>query len=456
MTMMVNVGGVKVTPQKIEKMKTCDDVSSALTIWEKIKKFFHIGNIEEKEKILTLIKDVFISNDVNIYQKVKKFEDIKNLVKNNEDKKYFTINLENNSPYLSIENHIKYCLKTNENIAEIEKIKNIQDNISLVKVCKNENFDSNAICEYLFLLISNKEEDHFFDELGGLNKDYIDSEELRKDLIEFIASDMRNKIKGNIINHSIFKEDVINTLNKKKINYQIEPNNLLNELNKAVRSDKERLQHNETAIDKITKTVVTDLPRMEFLISNEEVTDGNFDKIATLFKEESDEKKVLIYNLISQGVFQLVKDSFQADDPMITIGVSLLKGRSRINIDKDGDNINIKVFNQKTLETADRNGIKNASIFLSEYIDKGLSPYTQNHVNLLNFLINNLNEKPTNLNEILNIIEENEENNELLSIFTHMTMLEEETQLAFTYNSENKEIVIDKRNSYYEYSYLNS
>lgn len=201
---------------------------------------------------------------------------------------------------------------------------------------------------------------------------------------------------------------------------------------------------------------MTDLPRMEFLISNEEVTDGDFDKIATLFKEESDEKKVLIYNLISQGVFQLVKDSLQADDPMIKIGVSLLKGRSKINIDKDGDNMNIKVFNQKTLEISDRNGVKNASIFLSEYIDKGLTPYTQNHVNLLNFLINNLNEKPTNLNDILNVIEENEENNELLSIFNHMTMLEEETQLAFTYNSKNKEIVIDKRNSYYEYSYLNS
>lgn len=195
MTVVINVGGVKVTPQKIEKMKTCDDVSSALTIWEKIKKFFHIGNIEEKEKILTLIKDVFISNDVNIYQKVKKFEDIKNLVKNNEDKKYFTINKDDNFLYLSIENHIKYCLNTDKNIAEIKQIKIMQDNIPPVKKSKNDDFDSNTILKYLVLLISNKEKYHIFDEYGDLNINYIDLKELRKDLIEFIESDMKNKIK---------------------------------------------------------------------------------------------------------------------------------------------------------------------------------------------------------------------------------------------------------------------
>ena len=119
--MKVNVGGVEITNKKIEKIKKTDEVSAALTIWEKIQKFFHIGNIEEKEKILSLIKDVFINKEPNLYQRIESFKAMKELSKNNNSSDDFKIEVVDDLLCLSIGKvDVKYEFTKEEDIIERE------------------------------------------------------------------------------------------------------------------------------------------------------------------------------------------------------------------------------------------------------------------------------------------------------------------------------------------------
>ncbi|MCV5918471.1 hypothetical protein OFN60_34125, partial [Escherichia coli] len=84
-------------------------------------------------------------------------------------------------------------------------------------------------------------------------------------------------------------------------------------------------------------------------------------EIEEMFKNVDVDEKIIIYNLISQGVFNIVKDSFQGIDPLFLLGFSPIDGKSKIMIDKDKDeNLVITVSNKKTLNEKDELGKKNA------------------------------------------------------------------------------------------------
>ncbi len=72
----------------------------------------------------------------------------------------------------------------------------------------------------------------------------------------------------------------------------------------------------------------------------------------------------------------------------------------------------------------------------------------------MHFLCDNALNKPSNLTEVFNILDENDVYQEL-DPSKSIPLLEENIQLVFTYNVKNKNISVDPQKSYYEYSYLN-
>ncbi|WP_337237605.1 hypothetical protein [Proteus faecis] len=476
--MKVNVGGVEITNQKIEKIKKTDEVSAALTIWEKIQKFFHIGNIEEKEKILSLIKDVFINKEPNLYQRIESFKAMKELSKNNNSSDDFKIEVVDDLLCLSIGKvDVKYEFTKEEDIIEIEKIKKIQENLIEIKLPKTSELD-NEVFKYLILELINKENTNYFDEKGMINIDNIDKEKTKANVMKSIINEMKRKINAEVIDESIFYSENIKYLEKKTDRLKVNTNEFILNLNNLIKT---------VTLGEITNTLHKDLLRMDYHLLGNELINKNIlkskikafsesnektkeNKIECLklnlmnnglkeiegeFKNVDSDKKIIIYNLISQGVFNIVKDSFHGIDPLFLLGFSPIDGKSTIVIDKDKDeNLVITVSNKKTLNEKEELGKKNADSFFSKYINQGLTFYTKSKINLLHFLCDNALNKPSNSAEVFNILDENDVYQEL-DPSKSIPLLEENIQLVFTYNVKNKNISVDPQKSYYEYSYLN-
>ncbi|MDL5167055.1 hypothetical protein QSH14_07110 [Proteus faecis] len=476
--MKVNVGGVEITNKKIEKIKKTDEVSAALTIWEKIQKFFHIGNIEEKEKILSLIKDVFINKEPNLYQRIESFKAMKELSKNNNSSDDFKIEVVDDLLCLSIGKvDVKYEFTKEEDIIEIEKIKKIQENLIEIKLPKTSELD-NEVFKYLILELINKENTNSFDEKGMINIDNIDKEKTKANVMKSIINEMKRKINAEVIDESIFYSENIKYLEKKTDRLKVNTNEFIPNLNNLIKN---------VTLGEITNTLHKDLLRMDYHLLGKELIDKNIikSKIKAFSESNEDEEtkeneierlklnlmnkglnkieemfknvdeKIIIYNLISQGVFNIVKDSFHGIDPLFLLGFSPIDGKSTIMIDKDKDeNLVITVSNKKTLNEKDELGKKNADSFFSKYINQGLTFYTKSKINLLHFLCDNALNKPSNSAEVFNILDENDVYQEL-DPSKSIPLLEENIQLVFTYNVKNQNISVDPQKSYYEYSYLN-
>lgn len=478
--MKVNVGGVEITNQKIEKIKKTDKVSAALTIWEKIKKFFHIGNIEEKEKILSLIKDVFINKEPNLYQRIESFKAMKELSKNNNSSDDFKIEVVDDLLCLSIGKvDVKYEFTKEEDVIEIEKIKKIQENLIEINLPKTSELD-NEVFKYLILELINKENTNYFDEKGMINIDNIDKKKTKANVMKSIINEMKRKINAEVIDESIFYSENIKYLEKKTDRLKVNTNEFIPNLNNLIKN---------VTLGEITNTLHKDLLRMDYHLLGNELIDKNIIKskikafsesnedeetkeneierlklnlmnkglneIEEMFKNVDVDEKIIIYNLISQGVFNIVKDSFHGIDPLFLLGFSPIDGKSTIMIDKDKDeNLVITVSNKKTLNEKDELGKKNADSFFSKYINQGLTFYTKSKINLLHFLCDNAPNKPSNSAEVFNILDENDVYQEL-DPSKSIPLLEENIQLVFTYNIKNQNISVDPQKSYYEYSYLN-
>ncbi|MBI6337441.1 hypothetical protein [Proteus sp. PR00224] len=482
--MKVNVGGVEITNQKIEKIKKTDEVSAALTIWEKIQKFFHIGNIEEKEKILSLIKEVFINKEPSLYQRIESFEAMKELSKNNNSSDDFKIKVVDDLLCLSIGKvDVKYEFTKEEDVIEIEKIKKIQENLIEIKLPKTCELD-NEVFKYLILELINKENTNYFDEKGMINIDNIDKKKTKENVMKSIINEMKRKINAEVIDESIFYSENIKYLEKKTERLKVNANEFILNLNNLIKNNAISV-----TLDEITNTLHKDLLRMDYHLLGKELIDKNIlkleikkiyesneneetkenkieylkfnlmneglNKIQKIFEDVDVDKKIIIYNLISQGVFNIVKDSFHGIDPLFLLGFSPIDGKSTIMIDEDKDeNLVITVSNKKTLNEKDELGKKNADSFFSKYINQGLTSYTKSKINLLHFLCDNALNKPSNLTEVFNILDENDVYQEL-DPSKSIPLLEENIQLVFTYNVKNKNISVDPQKSYYEYSYLN-
>ncbi|WP_342639932.1 hypothetical protein [Proteus faecis] len=476
--MKVNVGGVEITNQKIEKIKKTDEVSAALTIWEKIQKFFHIGNIEEKEKILSLIKDVFINKEPNLYQRIESFKAMKELSKNNNSSDDFKIEVVDDLLCLSIGKvDVKYEFTKEEDVIEIEKIKKIQENLIEINLPKTSELD-NEVFKYLILELINKENTNYFDEKGMINIDNIDKEKTKANVMKSIINEMKRKINAEVIDESIFYSENIKYLEKKTDRLKVNTNEFILNLNNLIKT---------VTLGEITNTLHKDLLRMDYHLLGNELINKNIlkskikdfsesnektkeneieclkfnlmnkglNEIQKIFEDVDVDKKIIIYNLISQGVFNIVKDSFHGIDPLFLLGFSPIDGKSTIMIDKDKDeNLVITVSNKKTLNEKEELGKKNADSFFSKYINQGLTFYTKSKINLLHFLCDNALNKPSNSAEVFNILDENDVYQEL-DPSKSIPLLEENIQLVFTYNVKNKNISVDPQKSYYEYSYLN-
>ncbi|WP_337236752.1 hypothetical protein [Proteus faecis] len=317
-----------------------------------------------------------------------------------------------------------------------------------------------------------------------INIDNIDKKKTKANVMKSIINEMKRKINAEVIDESIFYSENIKYLEKKTDRLKVNTNEFIPNLNNLIKN---------VTLGEITNTLHKDLLRMDYHLLGNELIDKNIIKskikafsesnedeetkeneierlklnlmnkglneIEEMFKNVDVDEKIIIYNLISQGVFNIVKDSFHGIDPLFLLGFSPIDGKSTIMIDKDKDkdkdeNLVITVSNKKTLNEKDELGKKNADSFFSKYINQGLTFYTKSKINLLHFLCDNAPNKPSNSAEVFNILDENDVYQEL-DPSKSIPLLEENIQLVFTYNVKNQNISVDPQKSYYEYSYLN-
>ncbi|WP_193072064.1 hypothetical protein [Pseudomonas sp. FME51] len=439
-----------------------------------------------------MIKDVFFNKELNLYKKIEKFENIKNLSKDDNARNEFKIKIIDDYLCLSIgEIGFRHVFTKEGDMIELEKIKKIQEDFLHTKSIENDGFDSDKLFEYIILAIINDKNTYHFDEHGMLNVDLFDKEKIKTNVMNSILNEIKNKINTEVVDKSIFYSDKIKNIEKCIEKLEINSNQFMMELSNTFKTDekhiKNRNNERSSVLNEITNTLQKDLLRMDYRLFDQPLVDRNtlnlkineitenkgkerekeieslklnmmnesLEKIQKVFEDVPIDKKIIIYNLMSQGVFQIVKDSFHGIDPLILLGISPIRGKSIVMINKDEhDNLTITVSNKKTLNDKDDLGEKNAENFFYNYISKGLEPYTKNKVNLLHFLCDNAPNKPSNLNEVLDILDKNKVYSDL-DPSENLPLLEEEIQLVFTYHVKDKSINVEPHKSYYEYSYLN-
>lgn len=125
----ITIGNSKLTSAQINSVLSGEKVNKVMTIWDKIKDFFHIS---DKKQVMTLLYDVYYNPKVSFLDKIGKFQEIRNLSLS-DYKDTFNIKIDNNVFYFEINfiqdgTHIFKigCSKEqNENIINNQSIKSL-------------------------------------------------------------------------------------------------------------------------------------------------------------------------------------------------------------------------------------------------------------------------------------------------------------------------------------------
>lgn len=125
----ITIGNSKLTSAQINSVLSGEKVNKVMTIWDKIKDFFHIS---DKKQVMTLLYDVYYNPKVSFLDKIDKFQELRNLSLS-DYKDTFNIKIDNNVFYFEINfiqdgTHIFKigCSKEqNENIINNQSIKSL-------------------------------------------------------------------------------------------------------------------------------------------------------------------------------------------------------------------------------------------------------------------------------------------------------------------------------------------
>ncbi|WP_163754037.1 hypothetical protein, partial [Proteus mirabilis] len=94
----ITIGNSKLTSAQVDRVLSGEKVNKVMTIWDKIKDFFHIS---DKKQVMTLFYDVYYNPKVSFLDKIDKFQELRNLSLN-DYKDTFNIKIDDNVFYFEI------------------------------------------------------------------------------------------------------------------------------------------------------------------------------------------------------------------------------------------------------------------------------------------------------------------------------------------------------------------
>lgn len=318
--MIINVSNAKISQEKLTKLEDTHKPSDAMSIWEKIKDWLGLSN---EKKALTLIRDIYFDKDISIIDKNKYFFELRNLA-DGQYKNNFKLNV--------VDDHIVYKINFQDgSIATEFDIKpffeNIENKLNLnLKNYGNEDLES---------FINN------YSKLSAIKNDNVNYEEkfiaFRAILMECI--DNKNKSDRFYIDEFNKKKsfgEKLEYLNNNRKTYSVELDSakLISNLTDAVCVSK------NDNYNKLINIVKMDIPRYSLKYNNENIT-----SITSLDKKLENlniDDKMFIFELLNQGVFQIIKNSFEKYDPIATM-YSPINGRMNVDIESNDNKYTITV-----------------------------------------------------------------------------------------------------------------
>ncbi|MBI6544947.1 hypothetical protein JEO90_16145 [Proteus vulgaris] len=482
----ITIGNSKLTSAQVDRVLSGEKVNKVMTIWDKIKDFFHIS---DKKQVMTLFYDVYYNPKVSFLDKIDKFQELRNLSLN-DYKDTFNIKIDDNVFYFEIGDiqdgtHISQSYfkidcteEQNENIINNQSIKSlfnqspqndIDNIVSIVvdkidRINKMENKSTEEKIELirssLSLLLNDdnyrdKELDSFKKGKSKLNE--IASKKICSGMTEKYVMDKIWKIikeNGNekyndyytsLLIDNIFNDRFYSTYNiiysylglkeilnkdRKILDIEFTPEKvtffLLDENNNKIISN----EHSN-----ITQKFNLDFAAFEYIINNENVYNN-----ATLKEDKENLTNFLsTYYILSEklnekdkgdlfiNILNLKEEKTILGDKLELIK-SISKQYNNSNIDKKLD---IKITQEKQIEFKLKTSEKG-----NDNVLKFTIPYDDNNLGLLN--INNFNNSDFSIENKINILanlDKYNKNSTILKIF-HYHNFEKSSELKEEFKKE--------------------
>ncbi|MEZ2683590.1 hypothetical protein ACBQ20_02060 [Proteus vulgaris] len=447
----MNIDGVKIHHDKMDKIKNTEKPLNVRTLWEKIKNWFGFG---KEEIVFPLIKETFFDNKINDFEKIKGFCKLRNLT-GDAYKENFRIEKKDNEIDFSI------LLDGNFDGEKISFIHNINEDVS---------DEIKFIADMILSLKKNGFDDLLFyaiDKAIELKKKGIERNEIKKEVIRELIIDNKSRFIGD----KDLDRDYIskNQLYKKA---KFDPELFTDRFKELIKNEKESIEENieksikegitptyMTLLEKIEGELFRDLSRMKININSTPIADMKnkpqdldeikfkdleFEKLKKEFKNLDENDKELVYSLLYQKVILEFKSFLMEEDLFAGLVNVLYSGKTTANIIKDDskNKITIVIENKKALQDKNAKGVEN----IDYVIDTKLAYVNEKHYNLVNLVSEELAEKPFSISKL------DPNLSEILSVGTNIT-LGDHTKLIFEYDTKNKTLALDNK-SKYEYVIL--
>lgn len=422
-----------ISQKKINKLVD-NSPSDVMTIWGKIKDWF---GFSQEKKVLTLIHNVYFSQETTALEKNRDFFYLKKLA----GEQY-----RNNFQYKSNNNSISYVIDFNgETIESSSDITPFVDAINKELNLNLKNYSS----EELDAFINN------YYKLSALSNDINDYEEkfiaFRAILMECI-DDKKNPLDKRGFNLNDFKaKETFNDqydylkINSEKYLVNIDTEKLINHIYNSTE------QHN---YEELRGQVEKDILRYDLKFNNERIS--GITSLEEKLKLLNNKDTMVIFELLNQGIFPMIKDSFEKYDPIASM-YSPFTGKTSVNIEQKGNSYIITVNNKKEITEPD---IKK----VSDISDQILNDFDYNSMNLY---MKNFVDAPVSKEKLevaLNQYQNETEKRMTDSIDTkfnynqsRFVLLEESINIKFEFNPDlMKKLSISTNESKVEYSLLKS
>ncbi len=483
----ITIGNSKLTSVQVDRVLSGEKVNKVMTIWDKIKDFFHIS---DKKQVMTLLYDVYYNPEVSFLDKIGKFKELRNLSLN-DYKDTFNIKIDNNVFYFEIGNiqdgtHISQSYfeidcseEQKKNIINNQSIKSLFnqlpqndiDNIVSIVVNKidkiNEMGNKNTeekielIRSSLSLLLNDdyrdKELDSFKKENSILNEvaskkncsGMTEKHVMDKiwEIIKENGNEKHNDYYTSLLINNIFNDKFYSTYNiiysylglkeilnkdRKILDIEFTPEkvtfSLLDENNNKIISN----EHSN-----ITQKFNLDFAAFEYIINNENLYNN-----ATLKEDKENLTNFLsTYDILSEKLNEKNKGdlfinmlNLKEEETILGEKLELIKSISKqynnSNIDKKLD---IEITQEKQIEFKLKTSEKGKDNVLKFTI-----PYDDNNLDLLN--INNFNNSDFSIENKINILaslDKYNKNSTILKIFYYHNF-EKSSELKEEYGKELK------------------
>jgi hypothetical protein len=343
--------------KKITKLSD-NSPSDVMSVWEKIKDWF---GFSQQKKVLTLIKNIYFNQDATILEKSKDFFYLKKLA----GEQY-----KNNFKYSVNNDEIFYLIDFGD-----ESIKSKSSILPFIETIKNElNLDlKNYSNEDLDAFINN------YYKLSTLNNTKINFEEkfiaFRAILMECMDAN-ENPLSKQGFSLDCFDE-------KKSFNDKCEylkenSEKYFGNLNTKKLIDNIYDSANQHKYKNLREQVEKDIPRYDLKFNNENISDISV--LEGKLKLLNNKDTMIIFELLNQGVFPMIKDSFEEYDPIASM-YSPFTGETSVNIKNEGNLYTIIVNNKKRIAESDIEKVSQLSNFiLNDFDYNSMNLYMKNFV----------------------------------------------------------------------------